>query len=304
MFHYRSYNMCVLENLESLPKLSQLEESFSSMLELHCVDTDKEMRDKDDNYFSSLESCGWLATIGSALQTASYLAESLSKGMTVVVKHDDGRSYSILLASLAMILLTDEFRTREGFEQVVLRNWVSLGYPFSLHHTLTISPAGAALCPVFLLFLDCVHQLAAQFPAHFAFSSAYLARVWDTALLPLTHTFMFDCEKDREAASNARSAPLSFDWSLQFSQEQIDAWDNPLYKVPMRPRRLDSIAKDISPNSMVTDRRKVLPVSWDIFNLHVWHELFSRNVPSLQKDSMWESKLTEVQREAKICITK
>ena len=248
MFHYRSYNMCVLENLESLPKLSQLEESFSSMLELHCVDTDKEMRDKDDNYFSSLESCGWLATIGSALQTASYLAESLSKvrqnasikfisecvlvlvysvnddcvqGMTVVVKHDDGRSYSILLASLAMILLTDEFRTREGFEQVVLRNWVSLGYPFSLHHTLTISPAGAALCPVFLLFLDCVHQLAAQFPAHFAFSSAYLARVWDTVLLPLTHTFMFDCEKDREAASNARSAPLSFDWSLQFSQEQV-----------------------------------------------------------------------------------
>ena len=143
------------------------------------------------------------------------------QGMTVVVKHDDGRSYSILLASLAMILLTDEFRTREGFEQVVLRNWVSLGYPFSLHHTLTTAPAAAALCPVFLLFLDCVHQLVAQFPAHFAFSSAYLARVWDSALLPVTHTFMFDCEKDRETASNARSAPLSFNWSLQFSQEQV-----------------------------------------------------------------------------------
>ena len=77
--HYRSYNLCVLENLESLPKLSQLEESFTSMLELHCVDTDKEMRDKDDNYLSSLESCGSLATIGTALQTANYLAESLSK---------------------------------------------------------------------------------------------------------------------------------------------------------------------------------------------------------------------------------
>ena len=37
---------------------------------------------------------------------------------------------------------------------------------------------------------------------------------------------------------------------------KIDAWDNPLYKIPMRPRRLDSIAKDISPNSMVTDRRQ------------------------------------------------
>ena len=267
----RSDNLKVIDSREHLPKLSTLEESYTAMLDIHCVDTEKEMRERDERYFSSLESAGWLSTLGACLRLAEQAADDLVMGKTVVIKDEDGRTLSILLSSLVMVMC-GECRTREGLERLILRNWINLGFQFSKHHTLT-APAGSdskssksCLCPLFLLFLDCVHQLCHQFPAHFQFLPAYLIAVWDAALLPVTQTFMFDCDHDREQArrqnksTNTTHTP-SFDWSLQFTQEQIDAWDNPLFEIPLRPPRLSrGVSTDISPFSMVTDRPPRAPV--------------------------------------------
>ena len=54
--------------------MSQLEDSFTAMLDLHCLDSEKEIEDKDKSYFSSLENSGWLKTISSTLQMASEVA--------------------------------------------------------------------------------------------------------------------------------------------------------------------------------------------------------------------------------------
>ena len=242
------------------------------MLELHCNDGEKEVEEKEKTYFSSLESSGWLSNLATALDKAREVAETVLKGKTVVLVETEGRATAFLISSLAMIILSEDFRTREGLERLILRNWINLGYQFSKHHTLT-APAGSdskssksCLCPLFLLFLDCVHQLCHQFPAHFQFLPAYLIAVWDAALLPVTQTFMFDCDHDREQArrqnksTNTTHTP-SFDWSLQFTQEQIDAWDNPLFEIPLRPPRLSrGVSTDISPFSMVTDRTPRAPV--------------------------------------------
>jgi len=269
--YFKSDNLKVIDSREHLPKLSTLEESYTAMLDIHCVDTEKEMRERDERYFSSLESAGWLSTLGACLRLAEQAADDLVMGKTVVIKDEDGRTLSILLSSLVMVM-SGECRTREGLERLILRNWINLGFQFSKHHTLT-APAGSdskssksSLCPLFLLFLDCVHQLCHQFPAHFQFLPAYLIAVWDAALLPVTQTFMFDCDHDREQArrqnksTNTTHTP-SFDWSLQFTQEQIDAWDNPLFEIPLRPPRLSrGVSTDISPFSMVTDRPPRAPV--------------------------------------------
>ena len=219
------------------PKTSTLEESFLSILDLHCNDGEKEVEEREKNYFSSLEGSGWLTTLGLALDTASQVAETVTKGKTVVLVETEGRATSLLIASLAMILLSEDFRTRAGLETLIQAVWVSLGFKFSRSHTLSSSPSQLTgkqssqqhLSPVFLMFLDCLHQISRQFPAQLEFNTKYLVTVWDTALLPMFDTFIFDCEHSRYQAKSSRETPLelqsAFDWSQQFTESQV-SYDN------------------------------------------------------------------------------
>ena len=212
---------------QSFPTNTQLEESFISLQELHCVDGEKEAEEKDKSYFSSLESTGWLTTVGSALKLASQVAEQMTSGKTVVLKEGEGRSSSILIASLAQFLVCEDFRTRVGFEGLVQSNWVSLGFQFSRSHTLSnLSNKVSNLNPSFLLFLDCVHQMSLQFPSKLEFLPQYLMDVWDTTLLPVFDTFIFDSEHDRAVARSSPDTPLqlhsAWDWGQQFSSLQVN----------------------------------------------------------------------------------
>lgn len=213
------------------PKTSSLEESFTSILELHCNDGEKEVEEKEKNYLSSLEGSGWLTTLGLALDTASQVAENIMKGKTVILVETEGRASSILIASLAMIILSEDLRTRSGLEMLIQAVWVSLGFKFSRNHTLSQQSTKQSglphLNPVFLMFLDCLHQISRQFPAHLEFTSKYLMCLWDTALLPIFDTFIFDCDHKRYLASTSRDTPLdlqsAFHWSQQFSEAQVSS---------------------------------------------------------------------------------
>ena len=223
---FRSRKKFTIDLDQSLPSQAQLEESFTSMLELHCIDGEKEAEEKDKSYFSSLESSGWLSFVGSALKLASQVADYLSHGKTVVLMEGEGRSTSILVSSLAQLLVSDQFRTRVGFEALIQSNWVSLGFQFSKNHTLSnLSSKVMNLNPTFLLFLDCVHQLCQQFPSKLEFLPQYLIALWDTTLLPVFDTFIFDSEHDRAVAKSSPDTPLqlhsAWDWGQQFNPVQV-----------------------------------------------------------------------------------
>jgi hypothetical protein len=53
----------------ALPGPPGLEEAFQGMLELHCLETEREAEDRDAKYFSSLEATGWMAAVGTALRS-------------------------------------------------------------------------------------------------------------------------------------------------------------------------------------------------------------------------------------------
>ena len=223
---FRTKKRITLDIEQLFPTHTQLEDSFVSMLELHCVDGEKEAEEKDKSYFSSLESSGWLSSIGSALKLASQVADQMMSGKTVILREGEGRSSSILIASLAQLLVCEDFRTRIGFEGLIQSNWVSLGFQFSKCHTLSnLSSKVSNLNPTFLLFLDCVHQMGLQFPSKMEFLPQYLMDVWDTTLLPVFDTFIFDSEHDRAVARSSPETPLqlhsAWDWGKQFSSLQV-----------------------------------------------------------------------------------
>lgn len=63
----------------------------------------------------------------------------------------------------------------QGFQVLVEREWIEFGHKFSDRCGSGI--AGEDLnerCPVFLQWIDCVHQILVQYPTVFQFNEAYL----------------------------------------------------------------------------------------------------------------------------------
>ena len=91
--------------------------------------------------------------------------------------------------------------------------------------------------PVFLLFLDCVWQLLQQFPSRLALTETFLTSLWDTQQLGLTDTFLFDSawHRHRFSREGRRLAvvclPCAWEWHLQFSQEDVLLFNNPLFSL-------------------------------------------------------------------------
>lgn len=93
----------------------------------------------------------------------------------VLVHCSDGWDRTPQLISLAQIMMDPHFRTIQGFQQLVKKDWLEFGHKFS--DRLGVCPLSKSVSersPIFLQWLDCVHQLVKQFPDWFEFNLSYL----------------------------------------------------------------------------------------------------------------------------------
>uniref|UniRef100_A0A4W6EL55 phosphatidylinositol-3,5-bisphosphate 3-phosphatase n=1 Tax=Lates calcarifer TaxID=8187 RepID=A0A4W6EL55_LATCA len=128
------------------------------------------------NWLSALESTRWLQHLSVMLKAATLVCSAVEReGRPVLVHCSDGWDRTPQIIALAKILLDPYYRTLEGFQVLVETEWLDYGHKFGdrCGHQENADDVSEQ-CPVFLQWLDCVHQLLKQFPCLFEFNEAFL----------------------------------------------------------------------------------------------------------------------------------
>jgi len=77
---------------------------------------------------------------------------------SVMICVEDGWDTAAQLVSISELLLDPYYRTFEGFQTLIEREWFAFGHRFS-HRSNQIAANKTGFAPVFLQFLDLVHQV-------------------------------------------------------------------------------------------------------------------------------------------------
>ena len=150
------------------------------------------------------------------------------------------------------MLLDPFYRTINGFAVLVEKDWLSFGHQFGLRNGFAEKEKQDQASPIFLQFLDAVHQLLEQFPNAFEFNEKFLLFLAKTYNLNLYGTFMFNNEKER-VERNARENTASV-WT--------------------------EIFKDLKPYLNVyydANSIKILEPNYSYYNIKLWTAFFMEN---------------------------
>ncbi|XP_051942913.1 myotubularin-related protein 9 isoform X1 [Hippocampus zosterae] len=203
-----------------------LQESLIKLVEA-CGDKSPNM----DRWLSKLENSKWLSHVQTAMSTAGLLAECVERdGHSVLVHGSEGTDSTLLISTLAQLILDPSCRTLEGFLKLLEREFVQAGHPFQQRcsHSAFSHARIQQECPVFLLLLDCVWQLWRQFPLALGFSEALLLRLATEAYASDYGTFLCNSDMERCALQVKDKTHCLFRALLQPSERE--QYTNPLYE--------------------------------------------------------------------------
>ncbi|XP_028270836.1 phosphatidylinositol-3,5-bisphosphate 3-phosphatase MTMR3 isoform X2 [Parambassis ranga] len=152
------------------------------------------------NWLSALESTKWLQHLSLLLKAALLVVNAVDRDHRPVLVHcSDGWDRTPQIVALSKLLLDPYYRTIEGFQVLVETEWLDFGHKFAdrCGHGENSEDLNER-CPVFLQWLDCVHQLQRQFPCSFEFNEAFLVKLVQHTYSCLFGTFLCNSGKDRE----------------------------------------------------------------------------------------------------------
>uniref|UniRef100_A0A0K0F664 BcDNA.GH04637 (inferred by orthology to a D. melanogaster protein) n=1 Tax=Strongyloides venezuelensis TaxID=75913 RepID=A0A0K0F664_STRVS len=180
------------------------------------------------DYLNLLDESEWHKHIKAVLDCSRFIFTSISNGISCVVQCTNGWDRAIQTTSLAELMLDPFYRTIEGFQILIEKDWLGFGHKFSDrcgHVTAVNQEMKLEVSPIFTLFLDCVHQIMRQNPRAFEFNERWLIEMNEYVYSCEYGTFIGNCEKDRNDLKVVETTPSVWD----YFDEHINDYKNPFF---------------------------------------------------------------------------
>lgn len=201
------------------------------------------------NWLGMLEKTMWLQHLSGLLTASMLVNHAIERQARPVLVHcSDGWDRTPQIVATAQLCLDPYYRTVEGFRVLVEREWLSFGHKFAdrCGHG-PLSDELNERCPVFIQWLDCVHQIHRQFPCSFEFSMGYLIKLSQHSNSCLFGTFL--CNTVRERKENTVFERTFSVWPFL---------SGPIYRNPL----------------YVPNKEKILWPAHNVRDLTLWSEIY------------------------------
>lgn len=178
---------------------------------------------------SKIEGTGWNNYLRNIISTSSMIAQQIHKRQINVVVHwSDGWDRTAQLWSLSEMFLDPYYRTLEGFEVIIEKEWISFGHKFNHRsgHFSSDSHLPDERSPVFIQFLDWVHQILSQFPTAFQFNQKLLLFLAHHVYTCKFGTFLYDNDRSRFKDGTLKESTVSI-WT--YVNDNCYDFINPYY---------------------------------------------------------------------------
>ncbi|KAL2084410.1 hypothetical protein ACEWY4_019928 [Coilia grayii] len=256
--------VCVVVDLgEEMPSTTDIQLAHTRLRALCLGDISASVSVPDDKWLSTLEGTHWLDYIRCCLRKSGEVACLLRGGhLTVVLQEPEDRDMNCVVSSLVQVMCDPHCRTVAGFQALIQKEWIMAGHRF-LSRINYHRDSDKEEAPLFLLFLDCVWQLWAQFPSRFQLSGDYLLALHDSLHVPLFSSFLANCQRERSRRSQhlaqsytpvnglrelPRGSPQEpcdpplppvWDWALQYSSQRRARFTQPVTQPASPPPLLN-----------------------------------------------------------------
>ncbi|KAI6176767.1 Phosphatidylinositol-3-phosphate phosphatase [Aphelenchoides bicaudatus] len=131
----------------SLPNIHSLRYSFHQLRQLLNSSIDS------NGYFQALNTSQWLQYLFNLIVASQRCVDALcSEGLSVLVHCSDGWDRTTQLVSLVKLIADPYYRTFEGFERLIIRDWIEFGHKFNDRNGVTSTDTNER-SPVFMQFI-------------------------------------------------------------------------------------------------------------------------------------------------------
>lgn len=233
------YPWCEIQFM-GLANIHSIRKSFNSLRLLSDYETYSE------TWYTVLNNSKWLFYLSCLLKSSINIVEAIADERSVLVHCSDGWDRTPQLVSLVQLMMDPFYRTYEGFRVLVEKEWLEFGHKFADRNAVNADfDDPYEKCPIFLQWLDSIHQMIVQDPKAFEFNTFFLECLLYHTYSCLFGTFLCNNIADRVRKNVYLRSPSL--WSY------LDSMKDRFINKDFSPREGDDHI--VTPSAEVSDLR-------------------------------------------------